>query len=104
MAAENFWNNREKAQQLIDEAGSIRKKIEPLFAAEKKLADFQVMVELCEAESTESQAKHLRELEPEVAKFGEELDEIELRVFLKGPHDRSNCIFSINAGAGGTEA
>jgi len=25
-------------------------------------------------------------------------------VFLNGPHDRSNCIMSINAGAGGTEA
>jgi len=27
-----------------------------------------------------------------------------LRVFLSGPHDRSNCILSINAGAGGTES
>ena len=25
-------------------------------------------------------------------------------VFLNGPHDKSNCILSINAGAGGTEA
>ena len=30
MAADNFWNNREKAQTLIDEAGVIRNKIEPL--------------------------------------------------------------------------
>jgi len=29
MAADNFWNNREQAQKLIDEANSLRKKIEP---------------------------------------------------------------------------
>ena len=104
MATETFWNHREKAQQFIDEAGTLRRKIDPLIAAEKKLEDFQVMIELCEAEPPEAQAKHEKDLEREVAKFTRELEEIELRVFLSGPHDRNNCIFSINAGAGGTEA
>ena len=36
MAAESFWNNREQAQKLIDEAGSLRKKTEPLLKAEKE--------------------------------------------------------------------
>jgi peptide chain release factor 2 len=104
MAAEAFWNNREKAQKLIDEAGSLRKRIDPLIAAEKKLNDFQVMVELCEAETPEAQVAHEKELERDLVKFGNELEEIELTVFLSGPHDRNNCIFSINAGAGGTES
>ena len=30
MAAESFWNNREQAQKLIDEATTLRKKTEPL--------------------------------------------------------------------------
>ena len=30
MTAENFWNNRDQAQKVIDEANSIRNKIEPL--------------------------------------------------------------------------
>src|SRR5262245_32509308 len=46
MAAETFWNNREQAQKLIDEASSLRKRIDPLFEAEKKLEDLQVMLEL----------------------------------------------------------
>ena len=29
MAADTFWNNREQAQKLIDEANSLRKKIDP---------------------------------------------------------------------------
>src|ERR1017187_247847 len=104
MAAEHFWNNREQAQKLIDEANSFRNKIEPLLKAEKQLEDFQVMVELGEAEPEESQTKIQQELEQDLAKFFKELDSLELRVFLSGPHDKSNCILSINAGAGGTES
>ena len=104
MAAESFWNNREQAQKLIDEAGSLRKKTEPLLKAEKQVEDFRVMVELCEAEPEEAQAKHLRDLERDLAGFTKELDALELKILLIGPHDKNNCILSINAGAGGTEA
>jgi len=104
MAAETFWNNREQAQKLIDEAASLRKRIEPLFEAEKRLEDLQVMVELCEAEPRASQLTHLRELETDASRFATNLDALELRVLLSGPHDHRNCILSINAGAGGTEA
>jgi len=104
MAAENFWNNREQAQKLIDEAATLRKRVDPLFDAEKKLEDLQVMIELCEAEPEASQLKHLKELEGDAARLTKGLDALELRVLLNGPHDARNCIFSINAGAGGTEA
>ena len=104
MAAETFWNNREQAQKLIDEAANLRKRVEPLFDSEKKIEDLQVMVELCEAESEASQIKHLKELEADTARLTKHLDALELRVLLNGPHDARNCIFSINAGAGGTEA
>lgn len=104
MAGESFWNNREQAQKLIDEANSLRGKIDPLIAAEKQLEDFRVMLELGEAEPAEAQGKLEKELERDTAKFLQDLDAIELKVFLNGPHDRSNCILSINAGAGGTEA
>ena len=30
MAADSFWNNREQAQKLIDEAAGIRKRMDPL--------------------------------------------------------------------------
>jgi len=104
MAADNFWNNREKAQTLIDEANSLRNKIEPLFKSEKQLDDFRVMLELGEAEPPAAQLQVEKELTRDLAKFFKELDALELKVFLNGPHDRKNCILSINAGAGGTEA
>jgi peptide chain release factor 2 len=104
MARETFWNHREQAQRLIDEAGSHRRKIEPLLAAEKQLEDFRVMVELAEAEPEAEQIKHLHELERDFTKFSRDLDALELTVLLSGPHDRNNCIVGINAGAGGTES
>jgi peptide chain release factor 2 len=104
MAGDNFWTNREQAQKLIEEANTLRAKTEPLLKAEKQLEDFQVMVELGEAEPEPAQTNIQRELERDLAKFFKQLDALELKVFLNGPHDRSNCIFSINAGAGGTES
>ena len=104
MAADNFWNNREQAQKLIEEANSLRERIDPLLKAEKQLEDFQVMVELGEAEPTDAQTKIQQELERDISSFFKELDSLELKVFLNGPHDKSNCILSINAGAGGTES
>jgi peptide chain release factor 2 len=104
MAADNFWNNREQAQKLIEEANTLRGKTEPLLKAEKQLEDFHVMVELGEAEPADAQTKIQDELERDLSKFFQELDSLELKVFLNGPHDKSNCIMSINAGAGGTES
>jgi len=104
MARETFWNNREQAQKQIDEANGLRKRIEPLLKAEKQLDDLQVMIELCEAEPEAEQVRHLKDLERDLAKFSGDLEALELKVFLSGPHDRNNCILSINSGAGGTES
>ena len=104
MAADTFWNNREQAQKLIDETNALRGKLDPLQQLEKQLDDLKVMVELGQAEPPEVQPKIEQEVERDVTKLIKDLDAFELRIFLNGPHDPNNCIFSINAGAGGTEA
>ena len=104
MAADNFWSNREQAQKIIDEANTLRGKIEPLLQAEKQVEDARVMIELGEAEPPAAQAKMEAELNRDATRLIKELDALELKVFLNGPHDRNNCILSINSGAGGTEA
>jgi peptide chain release factor 2 len=104
MAKETFWNHREQAQKFIDEANGIRRNLDPLIQAERQLDDLRVMVELGEAEPPEARLKLERELEPEAAAFGQQVDKLELQILLSGPHDRNNCILNINAGAGGTES
>ena len=104
MATDTFWNSRESAQKVIDESNTLRNKIEPLIQHEGQLDDFRVMVELGETEPEAAQLKLEQELERDLKKFFNDLEAMELRVFLNGPHDKNNCILSINSGAGGTEA
>jgi peptide chain release factor 2 len=104
MTADSFWNNREQAQKLIDEANASRKRIDPLIEAEKRIDDLKVMVELAEGEPPAEQLRHEVELGRDLERFSKDLEGLELRVFLNGPHDKNNCILSINAGAGGTES
>jgi peptide chain release factor 2 len=104
MAKETFWNSREQAQKLIDEANTIRKRVDPLLQAERQFDDLRVLVELAEAEPEAEQPQHQQAAERDLAAFLAELDRLELRVFLGSRHDRNNCILSINAGAGGTES
>jgi peptide chain release factor 2 len=104
IAREKFWNNRDQAQRLIDEASTLRKKIDPLLKAEKQLEDFREMVELGESEPPAEQLAMQADLQRDLAKFVPELDALELKILLTGEHDANNCVLSINAGAGGTES
>lgn len=104
ISGETFWNNQEAAQKVINEANDIRGKLDPLARFGKQFEDLQVMLELAEAEPAEMQLKLQAELDADTNKFLADIDSFELRTFLNGPHDKNNCIFTINAGAGGTEA
>jgi peptide chain release factor 2 len=104
MSGETFWNNQEAAQKVINETNDIRGKLEPLARFGKHVEDLQVMLELAAAEPEAAQAKHEAEMEADLKKLFADLDAFELKTFLNGPHDKCNCIFTINAGAGGTEA
>jgi peptide chain release factor 2 len=104
MTRDTFWNNREAAQKVISETNDIRGKLDPLVRLGKQLEDVRVMLELALAEPEAMQAKLEVEIAADTAKLLADLDTFELRTFLNGPHDKNNCIFTINAGAGGTEA
>jgi peptide chain release factor 2 len=104
MTGETFWNNQEAAQKVINEVNGIRNNLEPLARFAKQVEDLQTMLELAAAEPEATHAQHEAEMTRDVDKLLAELDTFELRTFLSGPHDKCNCIFTINAGAGGTEA
>jgi peptide chain release factor 2 len=77
-----FWNDQAAANEKLRERAEIKKKLDRLTNASGKLDD----------------ALLLRDM-------GEEADDaMEVERMLGGPHDKSNCFVSINAGAGGTES
>ena len=104
MGMAGFWDNRDRAQKLMDESSGLKRKIEPLDFAQKNLDDLEVMVELSESEPESSQVAIEKDLEADVARLMTSLEALELRTLLSGAHDSKSCILSINAGAGGTES
>lgn len=104
MAAETFWENRRQAQKYIEESNTLKGRLESFLHAEKRFEEIRIMLELAEAEPPESQTTMQAELERDLESVVRDLDAMELRLLLNGPHDKNNCILSINAGAGGTEA
>jgi peptide chain release factor 2 len=104
MSREDFWNDRDSAQKLMDESASIRRKLEPLKKGETRLQDIEVMLELGVEEPESVQETIEADLAEDIAAFRKEYEALELSTLLTGPHDANNCILSINAGAGGTES
>ena len=104
MGMEGFWDNRDRAQKLMDESTSLKRKIEPLDSALKSVEDIDVMLELGEMEPEATQLDLEKELSADTDRLLKSLEELELRTLLSGAHDSKSCILSINAGAGGTES
>jgi peptide chain release factor 2 len=104
MGAPAFWNNPERAQKHIARLNNLKKTISGLVAFNKRLDDAAVMVELIESASPAEQESYARELNGAVTVMVEELDKLEIASFLTGQFDRNNAIFSLQAGAGGTES
>ena len=104
MGAPSFWDNNERAQKHIGKLNGLKKSVLPVVAFQKKVDDLGVMTELIEMASAAERESYEKELESQVTTMVAELDELEIASFLTGQFDRNNAIFSIQAGAGGTES
>jgi peptide chain release factor 2 len=105
MAAPDFWGNQDRAQATIEEVSGLRKKVGPLIELERRIADFDVLIELTEAETDPAQHDAAAEdVRKEHAALLALLEQFELQQFLSGPNDRCNCVLIIHSGAGGTES
>jgi len=104
MGAPTFWDNSERAQKHIAKLNGLKRAIAGVVAFNKKLDDAAVMVELIESAEPAEREAYAKELDHAVAAMVAELDQLEISSFLTGQFDRNNAIFSIQAGAGGTES
>ena len=99
MSAPDFWNHPQRAKAVAQTAERHRATLKAYNDVKAQLEDAQTLLELS-AEDPSLGA----EAEAELAPLESHVRALELRAYLGGPYDASNCYLSLNAGAGGTEA
>ncbi len=105
MAAPDFWSNKDRAQQQVEQVSRLRSKINPLLAIERAIEDLEVLKSLAEEETDPAQqTAAVADLEKEHTAVVKQLENIEMQSLLGGEQDRSNAFLIIHSGAGGTES
>ena len=98
---EGFWDNAEKAQEILKEQARIKNTLDSLKRLTSDLEDVEVLEELSAEEEDEEAAREARE---KLSEITSRVETLEFKRILGDPDDERNAIVSINAGAGGTEA
>src|SRR5258708_7927589 len=99
MGESTFWDNPERAQQIIQQLKPLNGLLKPFEDLQAASHDLEVLAEFAAEDPS-----HDRELEDELGRIEKRLDEFELRAMLSGPQDASNAYLRIQAGTGGTKA
>jgi peptide chain release factor 2 len=96
-----FWDHQETAKGVVAENKALKMQLEPVENLLRGIEDVRAMYDLGreanDEESLEEADKMLSALEATGAK-------VEIQSLLDGPNDARNAFFTIQAGAGGTEA
>ncbi|MFY9284142.1 MAG: peptide chain release factor 2 [Miniphocaeibacter sp.] len=98
---EGFWDDSSKAQNLFDELKVKKEKAEKFYKIQEELEEVEVLLEMVKEEDTTAYDK---EIENTLKKIEKVLEDFKIETMLSGEYDKNNAIFSINSGAGGTEA
>ncbi|MEJ7536109.1 peptide chain release factor 2 [Staphylococcus hominis] len=101
MTEPDFWDNQNKAQDVIDKNNALKSIVNGYYELNHKLEDMDATWELLQ-EEYDDEIKE--DLEQDIVSFREQIDQFELQLLLDGPHDANNAILELHPGAGGTES
>ncbi len=101
MATAGFWDDQERAQEIIGELKRVRAAVDPVNAAAEVLDDVRTLAELGEEAGAEEVVDDLVVAVDEAARL---LGELEFQLMLGGENDGSNAFVTVQAGAGGVDA
>jgi peptide chain release factor 2 len=101
MASDGFWNDVERAREVVAEVKILKAWVEPFDRLDGRITSMRELDELLAVEPDPAMDA---ELETTIATLDDDLDAFELRSLLRGPDDVRDAQLEISAGAGGTEA
>ncbi len=101
MQEENFWNDVDRAQSILQKGKSIKAKLEKYENLVKRVDELEALIEISDMEDDIS---YLDEIISERENIEAKIEEFKIETLLSGEYDKNNAIFTIHAGAGGTEA
>lgn len=98
---QDFWNNNERAQKILQKDKSLKDTIEEYASLQNGLEEVEILLEMAIEEDDNSIEK---EIKSSIESIKDELDKVRIRTLLNGEYDKKNAILSINAGTGGLDA
>lgn len=101
MSQQDFWNDNEKAQKVLQENKLLKETLDEFNHLESSLEEIDVFIELAIEEGDISLEK---EVEKMIENLEKSIDELKIKTLLSGEYDKNNAILSINAGTGGLDA
>jgi peptide chain release factor 2 len=101
MTQPDFWENREKAQEVAEKLSREKKCVEDFEQLRARGEDAKILLELAQDESDREERK---EVNAEVDALERELKIREFQQLLGEKEDPRNAIIAIHPGAGGTES
>lgn len=105
MAEPSFWDDQEAARKVIAEVNHFKSAVNPAKSFNGEVDELRAMLELVdEGEGDPELSAFEQEVIDCLGRLTPKLDALELSSFLTGPHDNSNALLTVHAGAGGTES
>lgn len=101
MQAIDFWNDVNNAQEIVQKSKLLKDKVDKFEALVRRVEDLEVLIELSDEIDDFSE---LKEIVKERKEIENKIDDLRIETLLSGDYDKNNAIFTIHAGAGGTEA
>lgn len=100
----SFWDNPSLAKTTLAKLSSLKAVLNKIHAYQKAADDHLSLLEFIKTIDDSEGEAWLQELESGIKDLNTKLDQLEIESYLCGPLDKNNAIFSIHAGAGGTES
>jgi peptide chain release factor 2 len=95
----NFWNDQNNARKVTKRISEVENNLNTFKKLSKDLESLKEWFEISEKDTEEWEI-----LMTELNSFTELIEEFSIQTLLSEPYDNNNCILTIQAGAGGTEA